>query len=342
AALVAGFAARESLLWPILVLLLVMNLLAATQDIATDGLAVDTLSARELGPGNTAQVVGYKLGMLTSGGLLLALFGSAGYAPVLFGIAALCALVWLVMVAVPERALVQSTGAPADSSTTSRSSAPAASTPDRLRPLLAMLVRALGDPSIRWALVFIATYKTGESMIDVMFKPFLVDAGFSRVQLGLWAGTWGSVASISGSVVGGMLALRLTPIRAMGLCALLRVFPLLFQWWLAARGNPQAPEVITVILAEEAFGGALTTSTFAFMMGLVNRSIGASHYTALATLEVLGKLPAGFIAGPIAQQVGYAALFGLGAALSVAFLPIWLLVQRERRRAASGPERVAS
>src|SRR5690606_30160946 len=165
AAVLAGLAAREALLWPILVLLLVMNLLAATQDIATDGLADDTLSARELGPGNTAQVVGYKLGMLTSGGLLLALFGSAGYAPVLFGMGALCAGVWLVMVVVPESALVQTAGPPA---TSSAPTAPTESTPERLRALLAMLGRALANPSIRWALVFIATYKTGESMIDVM------------------------------------------------------------------------------------------------------------------------------------------------------------------------------
>src|SRR5690606_329948 len=125
-----------------------LNLLAATQDIATDGLAVDTLSARELGPGNTAQVVGYKLGMLTSGGLLLALVGSEGYAPVLFGIAALCALVWLVMLAVPERALVGPVEVPSSEPVT------APSAPERLRPLIGKLVRALSDPSIRWALVF--------------------------------------------------------------------------------------------------------------------------------------------------------------------------------------------
>src|SRR5688500_16245933 len=53
----------------LLVLVLSMNLFAATLDIAVDGLAVDLLDRRELGGGNAAQVVGYKIGMLTGGGL---------------------------------------------------------------------------------------------------------------------------------------------------------------------------------------------------------------------------------------------------------------------------------
>ena len=40
-------------------------------DIAVDGLAVDILHADELGYGNAAQVIGYKIGMLTGGGLLV-------------------------------------------------------------------------------------------------------------------------------------------------------------------------------------------------------------------------------------------------------------------------------
>ena len=49
----------------------VIVLLAATQDIAVDGWAVSTLAPGQLGPANAVQVVGYKLGMLTGGGLLV-------------------------------------------------------------------------------------------------------------------------------------------------------------------------------------------------------------------------------------------------------------------------------
>lgn len=52
----AGAAAGEDHLGLLLALVLLMNLFAATQDIAADGLAVDLLSEQELGPANAAQV----------------------------------------------------------------------------------------------------------------------------------------------------------------------------------------------------------------------------------------------------------------------------------------------
>src|SRR4051812_26558558 len=72
-AMAGAEAADRDELVPLLAVVLVMNLCAATQDIAVDGLAVDILERRELGFGNIMQVAGYKVGMLVSGGVLLAL-----------------------------------------------------------------------------------------------------------------------------------------------------------------------------------------------------------------------------------------------------------------------------
>ena len=64
-------AAVHDQVWLLLGLVFVMNLLAATQDVAVDGLAVDLLGKDDLGPGNAVQVVGYKLGMILGGGCFL-------------------------------------------------------------------------------------------------------------------------------------------------------------------------------------------------------------------------------------------------------------------------------
>jgi hypothetical protein len=50
---------------------LLINLLAATQDVATDGLAVDLLTSAERGWGNGVQVAAYRVGMILGGGLML-------------------------------------------------------------------------------------------------------------------------------------------------------------------------------------------------------------------------------------------------------------------------------
>ncbi len=53
---------------------LLTDLFAATQDIATDGMAVEQLSPRERGWGNGIQVAGYRVGMIVGSSAILILW----------------------------------------------------------------------------------------------------------------------------------------------------------------------------------------------------------------------------------------------------------------------------
>lgn len=307
---------QENLL-PLLGVIFLMNLFAATQDIAVDGLAVDLLEGRQLGPGNAAQVAGYKLGMMASGGGLVWVSGRFGWHWQFLGMALLCGLVFLFTLTQrePDSVLRQRAGV-------------------KLKEIVARLVAAARLPGGVWLLVFVASYKVGESMIDVMLKPFLVDMGFAATELGLWRGVYGSIASIAGSLAGGWIVTRVGLFRALALTATLRSFSVVGEWALTWSPPPSAAQVIAVSLAEPAFGGMLTTSLFAFMMSRVDPRIGATHYTLLASVEVLGKSVFALFAGAIAQNLGYGTLFALGTALSFAFLLLLLPLRRERLQAA--------
>jgi len=324
-ALAAAAAAAAALpldraLAPFLVVLFVMNLIAATLDVAVDGLAVDLLRVSELGRGNVAQVVGYKLGMIAGGGVLVWASAFVGWSG-LFGLMALAVLlaVGVTLVLAPRDG-----GRDGDIEGGAERRAPPS-----LRAILAALGRSLAGRRAGWLLLFIGSYKFGESMADTMFKPFLVDAGFGVAEIGAWVGTWGGVASIAGSIAGGWLATRYSFLRAVGIAAVLRLGPVAGEWWLSLI-DPAAPQVIAVTCAENFFGGALTTALFAFMMSRVDRRIGATHYTALATVEVWGKLPAMWVSGALTDATSYPFLFGLATLLSAAFL-LLLLPLRERR-----------
>lgn len=296
----------------LLALVFLMNLFAATQDIAVDGLAVDLLRPEELGLGNAAQVVGYKIGMLTAGGLLVAWSATIGWRG-LFGVMAL--LVVVVLTAV----LLYPEPPPSGERARERS----------FWEIVTALLTALRVPGQLWLLLFVATYKLGESMIDVMFKPFLVDLGFTPARIGLWIGTYGMVASLAGSLAGGWLATRAPLLAAVSLTAFLRVLPLVGEWMLAAGVLPiGASSVVGVAIAEHFFGGALTTAMFAFMMSRVDRRVGASHFTLLAGVEVLGKMPAGPLAGVVADRTTYGTVFLIGVVLSLAFLALLLPLRR--------------
>jgi PAT family beta-lactamase induction signal transducer AmpG len=319
-ALAAFAASREAM--PLLFgLVLLMNLFAATQDIAVDGFAVDTLRPDELGLGNTAQVVGYKFGMMFAGGGVIAWTGDRiGWPGLLLAMAALCLAAFVVMLFAREPAPREG-----------------AATRVNWDEVFGRLKQALLLPGTGWLLLFVGTYKLGESMSDVLYKPFLVDAGIPATRILLWVSTWGTVASILGSVAGGLLASRMPLLGAVALTATLRVGPLVGRWLLATAGVSDA-SVIGVTLAEEFFGGALTTVMFAFMMSRVDRRIGATHYTLLASLEVWGKAPAGPLATWLADPklglgLGYPRVFMLGIVLSVAFLALLLPMRRQRRMA---------
>ncbi len=331
----AAFVSSSESLPLLLGLIFLMNVFAATQDIAVDGLAVDVLRPDELGLGNAAQVVGYKLGQLTGGGLLVWASERIGWNGLFLAMAGLCAAAFLVTLAARE---------PAPRPTATPQGTESASATPRWGELLQRLKAALLLPGTGWLLLFIGTYKLGESLSDVLYKPFLVDSGITPGQIGLWLGTWGTGASLIGSVLGGLLASRMPLLGAVALTAALRVVPLLGRWLLVQHGVTEA-SVIGVTLAEEFFGGALTTAMFAFMMSRVDRRIGATHYTLLASVEVWGKAPVGPFAGWLADRafgggLGYANVFLLGVALSLAFL-ILLVPLRRQQRAGATPQPAA-
>jgi MFS family permease len=305
-------------LMPILLLVFGMNLFAATMDIAVDGLAVDVLETDELGQGNIAQVVGYKIGMLTGGGLLVWASARIGWEGLFLAMAGLVGLCLAVTVVWRESGRRDATDARDDADRAAYVSLPS---------ILALLRRGVSAPGALWLLLFVGTYKLGETMADVMFKPFLVDHGFGAQQIGLWVGTWGMLFSIAGSVAGGFLAGRVSLLRAVGIAAVLRAVPVAGEWWLSVVDVTPA-RVIAVTCVEHFFAGVLTTAMFAYMMSRVDRRIGATHYTLLATVEVWGKLPAGAFSGFVAQATSYSTLFAMSTVLSIAFLALLVPIAR--------------
>jgi len=294
-------------------LIFAMNLFAATQDIAVDALAVSWLEPHELGTGNAVQVVGYKLGMLTGGGLLVWASARIGFHGLFQAMAALMFVVMLCALSLREPA-----GSTSD-----------AELPLSLREVFRQLRAALGRSSALPLIAVVLTYKTGETLADSMWKPMLFDRGFPASSIGLWAGTYGMLASLIGSASAGALVRSWSLSRALALTAALRTVGVAAEWWISVHAGPSPAAVIGVTCVEHVVGGAITTVMFSLMMRHTQREIGGTHYTVLASLEVWGKLPLGALSGFIAQRFGYPSLFAIGTALCAAFAGfVWWLRDR--------------
>lgn len=126
-------------------LLLLLNLGAAVQDVALDTLAVQLLEPAELGPGNTVQVVAYKLGAVVAGGGLLALVPALSWS-----------LLFLLLAATYWLAAVLAWAAPA----LQQLPKPPASEPP---PHTLHLGDLLAVSGTLWTAGFVITYKLGEA-----------------------------------------------------------------------------------------------------------------------------------------------------------------------------------
>ena len=303
----------HTVLFPLLVVLAV-NLVAATQDIAVDGLAVDTLAQRERGPGNVAQVAGFKFGMLVTGGLLLGLSDRIGWDGICLSMGFFCLFVLVVLLVVPEPR----------PQTRSDKEQP------RLAEIAASLISLASRPGFAWALLLILTYKSGEALVDAMYRIFLLDSGMDVSSIGILSGGWGMAFSLAGTVLGGWVARGPDRLRALQWAGLVRAGPLLAIAVLPFLAGPRSLWIVyPVTLAEHLAGGLLTPILFAFMMDQCDRRVGATHYTALAAVEVIGKMGFGLVSGFLADHFGYGLVFSLGAALSLVW-PCLVVLARPR------------
>jgi MFS family permease len=288
----------------------VMNFCASIQDIAVDGLAIDILKDNDLGYGNAIQVVGYKIGMLISGGFLVWLSAYLGWGNVFYVICGIVAIPVFLLIPYKENILTQTKVKYIT-----------------IKDIFVHITKAIKQHGMIMIFLLIATYKTGETFIDGMFKPFLVDQGFSASQIGLWQGIYGMAASIVGSIIGGVLASRYGVVKGLWVSLLVRLIPLWGEWY-CTLNVPSRELIIMVTIAEHFFGGMLTTAMFAFMMYTVDKIIGATHYTMLATIEVIGKSPGMWFSGLLADTFGYYHLFALGIILSIVPILVFLLVKK--------------
>ncbi len=309
---VAALLPPSEALGGLLVAVFLMNLFAATQDVPVDGLAVDLLGDRELGAGNAVQVVGYKVGMIVGGSLLISQLPRLGWAGMLLAMAGLCLLVALTVTVVREPPVA------------SRAQGPLG-----WRELGQRLKQLVTKRGAVWLLVFVATYKLGETLADVLFEPWLQRVvGIPLETVAIYGG-WGMGGSLLGSVAGGLLATRVRLLRAVGVAAAVRAVPLVAMWALVAGlVAPSEANIVLVTTVEHFFAGLLTTCMFAFMMSQVDKRIGATHFTLLAAVEVAGKSLPGLGAGWLVDRAGWSPVFLAGVVLSAAFLLLLVPLRR--------------
>lgn len=313
------------------------NLLAATQDVATDGLAVRLLNAQQRGLANGIQVGAYRFGMILGGGLLLWVFAHTNWQVTFLGMALMLALltlpVWRMQEPPPH---VPDAGADADDAIAPHpveppvaallSASPPASTvataseasperPQGRRLALLWWHRAM-RPGVLALAGLIFCFRFGDQMAAGLITPFLLDQGLNKADLAVLKGAVGSGTSLLGAALGGWLMLRVGRRAALLGCGFMQaaVYGLYVA---AAMGLGGVPLLWLATVAEGVIGTMATVALYSLMMDSADPAHPGTDYTLMGSVGVSLATLGGIAGGMVGDHLGYATAFASGAVVSV-------------------------
>lgn len=287
----------------IIALMVFINWISASQDIATDGLAVSLLRPQDRGIGNAIQVGAYRIGMIVGGGAILVAYATVGWQGA-FSLMAGLIVVASIPVAIyrePPRPRPERQGA----------AALALATVDFLRR----------PGAWGWLLILLA-YKSFDALAGPMISPMMIDLGYTVGDIGVIAGTAGSIAGLAGALLGGLAAQRLGRVKALIWLGGLQMLAV-GLYTLPAAGLGGEAGMYAAIIGDHLLGGAATVALFTAMMDVCRPATEATDYTIQACVIVILTGTASAFSGYVVKAIGYRDHFLLTAALTCVG---WLLV----------------
>jgi MFS transporter, PAT family, beta-lactamase induction signal transducer AmpG len=297
----AAFPPPESVA-PLVLLMLVVGVFAATQDIAADAWAVRMLSASERGLGNAYQTAGGLIGNLVGGGLVLVAYDWIGWAGSM--------VVLAVGTAIPLFMVASRTEPRTDADV-------------EVRVTLADIWRTLRRPSIGGWLLTASFFFLGISLAYGLITPLLVDAGWSLTSIAVVLNVWGAVAGILGGWYGGRIVTRLGRKRALVLVAVAQAVSLAGLMVPISVSSAVIPVGITIGLVMAAYGANTTVLTTTLMDRSRPEYAGTDYTVQYSVLSIGGFLSAG-LGLAVAGQIGYAGALAVAVALSLVCIPMAL------------------
>lgn len=284
---------------------------SASQDIVFDAWKTDVLPAEERGTGAAISVLGYRLGMLVSGGLALWLADRwLGWQGMYWLMAALLVPCIIATLLAPE---------PEDS----------IPVPKTLEQAVAAPLRDFFGRNNAWLiLLLIVLYKLGDAFAMSLTTTFLIrGVGFDAGEVGVVNKTLGLLATIVGALYGGILMQRLSLFRALLIFGILQGVSNA-GYWLLSVTDKHMFSMAAAVFFENLCGGMGTAAFVALLMTLCNKSFSATQFALLSALSAVGRVYVGPVAGWFVEAHGWPTFYLFSVAAAVPGL-LLLLVCRQ-------------
>ncbi|MBF0155105.1 MAG: AmpG family muropeptide MFS transporter [Magnetococcales bacterium] len=327
---------------------LLVAFLSASQDIVIDAYRVEILEKSQYGAGAAMIVLGYRVGMLVSGAGALYLATFFGWL-VTYTVMAVCMGIGIATVLLnpePER--------PPEPESRQRELKIDAFFADHftgqgwmvtlIRWISVAVVAPLADFLTRrgWfaILMLILLYKLGEALAGVMSGPFYIDLHFSKIEIANMSKIFGLLATLVGSLLGGLVVHRFGIMKALLYCGFLQMASTLMFVWLAYAGRDITVLGISIAI-ENLSGGMGTAALVAYLSSLCHVSYTATQYALLSSFMAFGRTVLASWGGFLAERMSWSHFFLLttAAALPGMLLLLWMLWRFPQEEAVRSGER---
>jgi PAT family beta-lactamase induction signal transducer AmpG len=276
---------------------------SASQDIVIDAYRTEILKPAEFGIGAAVANLGYRLAMLFSGAFALILSDYISWRAV-----------YLFMAASFTIGLIASITAPRENPSLSSKLAgvPYSFQETVIEPFKDFFSRK----KVLSLVAFIIFYKMDVVVAFALMTPFMLDMGFSKVDIGAVNKVFGLAATLLGTFVGG------TWLSLVGIKRSLWIFGLLQGisgacFYLLARVGHNYPLMVAAIAAENFFSGMGSAAYMAFLMSLCNAKFTGTQYALLTSFMALTRTLSGAPTGWLAKTVGWENYFLVSILLMV-------------------------
>ena len=287
----------KSSLYFLSILVFVAAFVSATQDIALDAYRIELHTEKELAAGIASYVLGYRIALIVAGAgaLYLAQYYSWEFA--FAGMSFLFLLGPIVLILLPK----------IDKIITKDYSDYAFS-----KIVLDWFKTAVLEPFTEfmkrsywvWALLFIALYKLGDALAGNMTTPFLLDIGFSKIQIANIVKVIGLVATLLGLFAGGLLVSRYSLLLTLLIGGVLQMFSNLFFAFQAIMGVNTNVLMITISI-ENIAGGIGTAAFLAYLSKLVDHRYTATQFALLTSFMALSRTQLSAPAGWMVEGINW-------------------------------------
>lgn len=171
----------------------------------------------------------------------------------------------------------------------------------------------------RIVLAFVFFYKIGDTTLNVMNMPFLVDLGFSNIEIANVAKFFGISAMILGGIIGGAFLNRFGLYLSLLMYAILQIMASLMFVWQALVGCDLG--VLTLTIGFENFScGVGAVSVIAYLSSLCRTPYTATHFALLSSLGSFARILLSSATGIVADLLSWPLFFGVTALASLPFL----------------------